>query len=350
MTPRRARLRAQLQDWVLAQWFQPEPTPAARLLLPLSRLYGSLAAADRRRQERRAAAEPPLGCPVVVVGNLIVGGAGKTPAAMAVVEALRVGGWHPGVVSRGHGRTSGSVIEVRPDADARECGDEPLLIARRTGVPVVVGQDRPAAARRLLARHPEVDVLVADDGLQHRRLPRQLDVVVFDARGVGNGLLLPAGPLRERFGHAPAPDSLVLYTEGIASTAWPGHAARRRIIGALPFEAWRRRDFGALQPLAALRGRRLFAPAGMAVPERFFSTLRAAGLDFEPCPLPDHHEYAQCPWPEGTPEVITTEKDAVKLDAWAQGRTRVWVVGLDLLLPAPFVAEMLARLAPLRRP
>jgi tetraacyldisaccharide 4'-kinase len=350
VTPRRARLRTRLQERVLAQWFRPTPSPASRLAQPLSWLFGALAAVDRRRQEERAAAAPPLRCPVVVIGNLIAGGAGKTPATLAVVDALRAQGWRPGVVSRGHGRRGDGFVEVGPDTDARACGDEPLLIARRTGVPVAVGRDRLAAARELLTQHPHVDVLLADDGLQHRRLPRQLEVVVFDSRGIGNGLLLPAGPLREPWTACPGPNALVLYTEGRASTPWPGHLAQRQVVGATPFAAWRAGDASARRPLSELRGRRLFAPAGMAVPERFFAMLRAAGLDIEACPLPDHHDYAHRPWPEGTREVVTTEKDAVKLDAWAHGGATVWVVGLDLVLPAPFVAEMQARLAPLRHP
>jgi len=174
-------------------WWTPRPGLAARLLQPLSALYGVL----QRRHARRASPAVALPVPVLVVGNVVVGGAGKTPTVMAVVAALARRGHRPGIVSRGHGR-AGSAPRVVAQADhPHDVGDEPLLLARRSGVPVAVGRDRVAAARTLMQAHPEVDVIVADDGLQHRALPRRAELLVFDERGAGNGLLLPAGPLRE---------------------------------------------------------------------------------------------------------------------------------------------------------
>lgn len=338
-----------LQRWLLSQWFRPRPSWPARFAIPLAALYGVLADRRRRQQLRDAAAGPSLGRPLVVVGNLVLGGAGKTPTTIALVQALRAAGWRPGVVSRGHGREGDQVVEVTPDLDAAQAGDEPLLIARRTDAPLFVGRDRVAAAHALCDRHPEVDIVVADDGLQHRRLPRDVEVVVFDDRGVGNGLLLPAGPLREPLGAAPGPRTMVLYTEGRRSTAWPGHLGLRTLGDAWPLADWWRRA-GTPAPLAQLRGRRLTAMAALAVPERFFAALEAQGLSIERLPLPDHHRYEQAPWPAGTAEIVTTEKDAVKLRRWADGGPRIWVVALDLSLPAAFVAELTARLAPPARP
>lgn len=280
---------------------------------------------------------------MVVVGNLVVGGAGKTPTTMAVVQALRDAGFQPGVVSRGHGRRSQAVQDVSAGASAEQVGDEPLLIHRRCGVPVVVGTDRVAAALHLLAQQPDVDVIVSDDGLQHRQLRRDVQLIVFDGRGIGNGLLLPAGPLREALAPQPPPHSLVLYNHHHPTTPWPGHCALRRLTGVLLLRDWLdgRRD---AEDLTTLRGRPLLAMAGVAVPERFFAALQDAGLDITPWPQPDHHAYDSLPWPPGTPDVVTTEKDAVKLARWLDTGTRVWVVRLDLELPAAFVADMLALL------
>jgi tetraacyldisaccharide 4'-kinase len=341
---------ARVRAWLLGHWYRPRPSALATLLRPLAALYGLLQHRDGLRRERLALQRPQPDRPVIVVGNLVLGGAGKTPTTIALVQALQAAGRRPGVVSRGYARASDELVEVMPAADPQQVGDEPLLIRRRTGVPVLVGRDRVAAALQLLRSHPEVDVVVADDGLQHRQLRRDVEVLVFDERGTGNGLLLPAGPLREPAGARPGPRTLVLYNHERPSTPWPGALARRRLTGAWPLDRWLAGAGEPPQPLSALRGRRLLAMAGIAVPERFFAALEAEGLQIDRLPLPDHHAYdnapTQPPWPAGTREVVTTEKDAVKLAAWAAGGVAIWVVGLDLALPADFVAALLARLPP----
>lgn len=328
----------------MRQWFGPPRGVATALLKPLSRLYGMAQRHDRQRREKQAQMQAQPACAVVVVGNLVVGGAGKTPATIAIVQALQAAGRRPGVVSRGYGRSSHTDLAVSTASDPADAGDEPLLIHRRTGVPVQVGRQRAAAALRLLAAHPQVDVIVADDGLQHRQLRRDVEVIVFDERGTGNGLVLPAGPLREPFGPAPPAGTLVLYNHVLRSTDWPGFTTQRRLQQACPLADWLvgRRD--QLQPLSTLRGRPLLALAGLAVPERFFAALRSEGLTIRPAPRADHAAYPSPPWPRGTPEVITTEKDAVKLAPYAAGPTTVWVVGLDLILPADFTAALLDQL------
>jgi tetraacyldisaccharide 4'-kinase len=326
-----------------ARWWRAQVGWPMRLLQPLSWLYRALAVIDARVQAARR--PPDLGRPVVVVGNLIVGGAGKTPTVIALVEALRLDGWCPGVVSRGYGRTrAGALVDVQPETSAATAGDEPLLIRRRTGAPVVVGADRLAAARRLLATHPEVDVLVSDDGLQHHRLPRNVEVVVFDDRGIGNGLLLPAGPLREPLPRRLPARMLVVYNAAHPSTALPGHLARRALGGAWPLRDWCQGRAEGRVPLDQLRGRPLLAAAGMGEPERFFRMLEAAGLQIKRLPLPDHARFDPLPWPVDTPDVLVTEKDAVKLSPTAAGRTRVWVVALDFELPCAFMAALRQRL------
>lgn len=201
-------------------------------LRPLALLYGlawRLYRLAYRNGWRRAERLP---VPVVVVGNLIVGGAGKTPTVRAIVAALTALGWRPGIVSRGYRRRGDErVALVTTDSAAADVGDEPLLLRRVTGVPVAVARNRPAAARALLEHAPLVDVIVADDGLQHLALARDVEVLVFDERGAGNGWLLPAGPLREPLPRALGPRQLVLYNADAASTLLPGWTARRRLAG-----------------------------------------------------------------------------------------------------------------------
>lgn len=338
-------MRARLEACSRRLWWHAPPTVLARALWPLSLLYRGLLALHRVWGRRPL----PLPVPVLVVGNHVAGGAGKTPAVIALVQALQARGRRPGVVSRGQGRQGGGQREVRCGDDARSAGDEPLLIQRRCGVPVWVGSRREEAARALCAAHPEVDLLIADDGLQHAGLARDAELVVFDERGAGNGLLLPAGPLRE-----PLPATLpahrrVLYTSGRASTALPGALATRRIGSAWPLAAWHAGDATQAQPLAALRGRRLIAAAGLAAPQKFFGMLSAAGLQIDALPLPDHHRYDTLPWPADA-EVLLTEKDAIKLAPLRAGTARAWVVPLDLQLPAALVDELAALLLPKPHP
>ena len=289
--------------------------------------------------------QPRLQVPVLVVGNLVVGGAGKTPTVIALVQALQEAGRQPGVISRGHGRRLGELRQVTASDAAADVGDEPLLIHRRTHVPVWVGHDRTAAARALCARHPEVDVLIADDGLQHHALARQAELVVFDERGAGNGLLLPAGPLREALPTQLPPRRRVLYTAGQASTPLPGSLAQRRIATAWPLLAWHANDEARAVPLQQLLGRPLAAAAGIAFPEKFFGMLEAAGLSIQRrLSLPDHHRFDSLPWPADTTDVMVTEKDAVKLSPIRVGAVRVWVVPLDLLVPVALIAELTALL------
>lgn len=329
-----------LEALLQRHWWQPRRTWLAQLLRPLSWLYRGLAARAARRPAR------PSPVPVIVVGNLVAGGAGKTPTVIALVQALRDAGRTPGVISRGHGRSADGVRAVGAFDTAAQSGDEPTLIRRRTGVPVWVGRDRPAAAHALCAAHPDVDVLVSDDGLQHAPLARAAELVVFDERGTGNGLLLPAGPLREPMPSAWPARRRVLYNAPRPSTPVPGALAERRLGAALDLAHWHANRRSEAVPLAALRGRPLVAAAGIAAPERFFSMLEAEGLTIERLPLPDHHDFATLPWPPATPDVVVTEKDAVKLDPHAMGQTRVWVVGLDFVLPSALVADLLADIRP----
>lgn len=320
--------------------------PLARLLTPLAALYGLLAALSRARYRLGLSRPVRLPVPVLVVGNLVAGGAGKTPTTIALVQLMRECGYTPGIVSRGYGRTGTQTALVTPASTPGEVGDEPLLMHRRTGAPVAVGADRIAAATALLQQHPEVDLLISDDGLQHLRLARDAQVIVFDERGAGNGWLLPAGPLREPLTATPPARSVVLYNAPRPSTPWPGHLARRSLAGVVGLREWHAGRAADARTLASLQGMPLVAAAGLAHPQRFFDMLRAQGLQIEELPLPDHHAFHPLPWPSGTPDVVLTEKDAVKLDPACMGTTRVWVATLDFSLDQAFAAELAHWLPP----
>ncbi|MFZ9335508.1 MAG: tetraacyldisaccharide 4'-kinase [Burkholderiaceae bacterium] len=293
----------------------------AWMLWPLSLVYAALwrVHVTIYRLGLRRAWRAPV--PVVVVGNVVAGGAGKTPVTIALAEHLRARGWAPGVVSRGHGRSDMRCLAVHPDSDPREVGDEPLLIAQRTGLPVQVAARRADAVRALLARDPRINVVICDDGLQHLALARDIEVLVTDERLAGNGWLLPAGPLRE-----PWPRRCDLWLHH-ASAAPAGAFGMQRTLA-----THARRADGTRKALADLRAQPVHALAGIAHPQRFFDALSAQGLHLVQChALPDHarlDDAAQAKaW--GAP-LVCTEKDAVKL--WRH-RPDAWAVGLDATLP-----------------
>ncbi|MFD2298624.1 tetraacyldisaccharide 4'-kinase [Paracidovorax citrulli] len=315
----------------------------AWLLSPISLLYGALAGLRRLLYVRGVLRVERLPVPVVVVGNVVAGGAGKTPVTLAVVQALRRHGWHPGVVSRGYGRGTSDCREVLAGSSAAESGDEPLLIARSTGVPVFVAPRRAQAARALLERHPRTDVVVCDDGLQHWALARDVELCVFSEEGIGNGWLLPAGPLRERW---PRHVDAVLHAgaapEG-ADRAPMGAFALRRSLASHAVDA-----SGSTTALSCLRGRPVHAVAAIARPAAFFAMLRAEGLTLaKETALPDHADFSDwAPVTDPGMPLVCTEKDAAKL--W---RTHPQALAVPLVvdIPAAFFDRLHARLQALPR-
>lgn len=270
-----------------------------------------------------------LPVPVVVVGNLTVGGAGKTPLVVRLAQDLAAAGRHPGIVSRGYGAEVLRPQAVSPEATAAAVGDEPLLLARRTGVPVWVGRDRVATGRALLAAHPEVDVLLCDDGLQHYRLARDVEIVVFDARGAGNGRLLPAGPLREplsRLAQAHAlvynelPDALALRSTSHLPAFQMSLEPGEFVALAEPQRRCQAQD---------LAGKVLHGVAGIGDPGRFFRTLGDLGLTVVPHPFPDHHAYRTEDFSFLRPGEVAllTEKDGVKCARLHLGEA--WVLPVE---------------------
>jgi len=335
-----ARLETQVtRAWQRRGWF-------AWLLAPASLLFGAVTALRRLAFARGWGSfkVERIAVPVLVVGNVTVGGTGKTPTVIALVQALRDTGYTPGVISRGYRAQatpqyhSGTTPQaVSADTPADEVGDEPVLIARRTGAPVWVGRDRPAVARALLAAHPEVDLIISDDGLQHYRLGRDVELVVFDHRLGGNGFLLPAGPLRESLARK-RDATLINNPYDTFLPPWPHTYALKVMPGA----AWQLDQPTLTRPLSQFADKRILAAAGMGAPERFFSGLRAAGLNIATLALPDHYAYAVNPFDETDADVILiTEKDAVKCH-WRD--PRVWVVPAHTVLDAALIELIVAKL------
>ncbi|RYF42241.1 MAG: tetraacyldisaccharide 4'-kinase [Comamonadaceae bacterium] len=298
--------------------------PLAWLLRPVSLLFGVLVALRRRLYRSGMLQAWHPGVPVVVVGNVVAGGAGKTPVVIALVDHLKALGLNPGVVSRGYGRRTSDCREVHAQSDASDVGDEPLLVATRCRVPVFVAPRRTDAVRALLAAHPATQVLVCDDGLQHYALARDVEICVFDERGVGNGWLLPAGPLREPW---PRPVDLVLRTgppNGIE-----GFGLRRQLADHAV------RADGTRRPLAQLNTQPCAALAGIAQPQAFFAMLQDQGLTLASTEaLPDHYDFdSYTAPPDVRTQLICTEKDAVKL--WKR-HPGTWAVPLVLQIEPAF--------------
>ncbi len=313
-------------------------SPVAWFLLPLAALFGLAVAVRRRLYRAGALAVRRLPVPVIVVGNITVGGTGKTPVVEWLVRLCLEAGYRPGVVSRGYGGRARKVPHrVRAADTAAEVGDEPLLLHRRTGVPVSVCTDRAAAGLQLVAAG--VDVVIADDGLQHYRLGRDLEIAVVDGdRRLGNGWLLPAGPLREPPSRLADVD-LVLVRGGVPRD---GEQAFATAIGAL-----RALDGEGCIGLADLRGRQVRAVAGIGNPERFYAELRSAGLEVTPVPVPDHGRVApETLCPDDGAVVVMTEKDAVKYPGACS--CPVWVAELQLTMPPEAGAFVRTRLGTLR--
>jgi tetraacyldisaccharide 4'-kinase len=279
--------------------------------------------------------------PVIVIGNLTVGGSGKTPLAIHVAERLRTQGWSPVIVSRGYGGAATAPRSVTLASDPGEVGDEPVLMARRSGCPVWVGADRVEVVETLLRETPRCDVVILDDGLQHYALRRDLEIAVVDARAFGNGFMLPAGPLREPRSRLRSVDAVVAHdTDRVQGYA----------MALAGEEAHRATDARERRPLAAFAGERVHAVAGIGDPERFFRHLARRGLKVVPHPFPDHHPFAagDLEFGDAAP-VLMTEKDAVKCKRFAQPTH--WILPVRAAIDAAFDAWLTRRLGELgRRP
>ena len=312
-----------LRAWADRGWL-------AWLLRPISLIFRALALLRRQLFRWDLLKVQRVDAVVIVVGNVVAGGAGKTPTVISVVQHLTAQHRRVGVVSRGYGRDSDACMEVTPDSTPAQVGDEPALVRRTTQVPVFVGRNRHAAANALLAQYPQTEIIVCDDGLQHYRLYRDLEICVFDDRGCGNGWLLPAGPLREpwpRVALAQAgqrPGRLLVLHTG-SHPAFAGFTARRSLAPQAL------RQDGTRIPLATLNAPDrlpLMAVAGIAQPLVFFAMLQASGVTLtKTMALPDHYDFDS--FMRNTYEgyqLICTEKDALKLWRFAPNALAVPLV------------------------
>ena len=301
----------------------------ACLLWPVSLLFRLIAGIRRQLYLRGVLKSYRAPVPVIVVGNISVGGTGKTPVVIAVVEWLQAQGWRPGVVSRGYGGShKGDPLLLTASTVARVCGDEPALIRQRTGCAVCVGADRAAAVQLLLERG-DVDVIVTDDGLQHYRLQRDIELVVVDAqKGHGNGFCLPAGPLREPTSRLARVDAILTNSGSMPRPDLPGNVYLQP---------------EPLAPLVAgnqtLLPQRVYGVAGTASPARFFATLAQLGFSVEPVVFADHHAFSAADFAalQDLP-VVMTEKDAVKCRDF--GLKDAWVLPVSAILPTSLHAAL----------
>jgi tetraacyldisaccharide 4'-kinase len=322
-------VKAGLERWLARRWYGDIPPN-----LGLRALAGAFRVA---RGFTGDSTPQRLPVPVIVAGNFTAGGTGKTPLVIAVARELSARGWRPGIVSRGHGRHSEQPVRVEMDTPVADCGDEPKLIRERTGLPVFVDRDRVAAGRAAVAAG--CNLVIADDGLQHRRLARDVEIEVLDGeRGYGNGLLLPAGPLRETPRHT---DFRVVHGGTLARDGDVLMRLRLR-------EAVSLSDDAARRSLASFASVPVHAVAGIGNPDRFFAALRALGLAVHEHAFADHHDFERADF-RGIPgTVLMTEKDAVKCRSL--GLRDAWAVPAEAELPQDFYDALAKRLETLHGP
>lgn len=302
-------MRNRFSIWLQQQW---QGTGLWHLVLtPLSWVFRLLSGGRRLFYSSGLGSSLRLPVPVIVVGNISVGGTGKTPLVIWLVDQLKQAGFSPGIISRGYGGSNLVPVAVEADSTAQSVGDEPLLLARRAGCPVWIGADRTAAAQALMQSAPQCDLIISDDGLQHYRLQRDIELAVIDAdRGFGNGRLLPAGPLREPVSRLSKVDA-VIYNGKQSDGIGFGMHLQADLFRNLRYP---QKTIGA----ETLRGRRVFAVAGIGNPQRFFRQLRDMGLIIEAHAFPDHYAFAPSDFAfAGDNVLLMTEKDAVKCSAFA---------------------------------
>jgi tetraacyldisaccharide 4'-kinase len=320
--------------WLQQQWYRIGLWHL--LLIPLSWLFGLLAAVRRGLYRIRLLSSSSLDVPVIVVGNISVGGTGKTPLVIWLTEHLKQHGYSPGIISRGYGGSADGVLQVHKGSDPAMAGDEPVLLAKRSQCPVWVGRDRIRTAQALLETHPQCDIIVSDDGLQHYRLRRDFEIAVIDGkRGFGNGYLLPAGPLREGPQRLNTVDAVVVNGDGMYADAY----TMQLKTGA--FHNLQRPE--KMASTTDFSSRSICAVAGIGNPARFFQYLHDLGLQFEERIFADHHAFQAADLQSIAADVILmTEKDAVKCTAFAQPDW--WYLPVTAAVDQGLIASILQRL------
>ncbi|HSI22744.1 MAG TPA: tetraacyldisaccharide 4'-kinase [Methylophilaceae bacterium] len=323
-----------MSEWLQRQWYKSSVWHL--ILVPLSWLFLLLSSFRRLAYRLGIFHTVRLPVPVIVVGNITVGGTGKTPLVIWLAEQLTQAGFEPGIVSRGYGGKNDGPRAVTGNSDPAIAGDEPVMIAGRTAAPVWVGRDRAATGMALLQAHPACDLIISDDGLQHYRLARDAEIVVIDGqRRFGNGRLLPAGPLRESIRRLANVDAVVSNGAALGE----GYIEMQL----QPADFRNLKDAVKSAPASAFVGKRLLAIAGIGNPGRFFSQLETMGLQFAEKPFPDHHAYTPEDLPTGSVDaILMTEKDAVKCRAFAEPDW--WYLAVDAKLDRALVERVLKKL------
>lgn len=322
--------------WLQHHWYRI--TPLHLILFPASLLFSTLVMLRRTLYRSGILSGKKLSVPVIVVGNISVGGTGKTPLTLALAQQLINRGWHPLIISRGYGGAAQQQQHVNPDSDALQVGDEPLLMAQRNICPVWVGKDRAATAQAALQTHSQCDVVLCDDGLQHYRLQRDMEIAVIDgARGLGNGWLLPAGPLREPASRLQTVDAIVVNGGNAPTGQYSMHLAGDVFYNLADSEKTAPADY-----FLTLKN---YAIAGIGHPQRFFQHLEKMGISFAPRAFPDHHPYSaedlnftDCD------AILMTEKDAVKCAAFAD--ETYWVLRVDARIDSALTDHILRKITP----
>jgi len=318
--------------WLQNHWYRT--TPLHLVLVPISLIFSALVAIRRLFYRDRILISHQMLLPVIVVGNISVGGTGKTPLTLALAQQLIAHGWNPLIVSRGYKSASKKPLRVEPDMTALQSGDEPLLMARRNICPVWVGKDRVATVRAALQNHPQCDVVLCDDGLQHYRLQRDVEIVVIDGeRDTGNGWLLPAGPLREPVSRLKTVDAVVVN----GCDAAPGQYAMR-LDGAVFHNLL---EPGLTATADDFNKTGVHAVAGIGHPQRYFQHLTSMGISFSPHAFPDHHPFSASDLAFADCDaILLTEKDAVKCTEFADAR--YWVLRVDAIID-PGLTDLVLR-------
>ncbi len=336
-----------MSRWIESLWYRLSPWHI--LLWPLSQLYGAVIFLRRQLYRRGFFKTEKISVPVIIVGNITVGGSGKTPLVIWLAEYLRGKGFVPGVISRGYGGNASIPTAVNAQSGADETGDEPLLIFRRTSCPVVVGRDRVAAAKYLLQKNSQVNIIISDDGLQHYRLARDVEICVVDgARAFGNGLLIPAGPLRESVSRLQSIDALVM--NGSSKNYSIKSNSYNHFMNLLGEEFFNLKNPRQRATAKDFTGKKIHALAGIGHPARFFSHLKSLGLQIAEHGFADHHQFKPSDLElkpsdlafENEQVILMTEKDAVKCESFAT--ENCWVLAVSAELDAAFGEAVLKKL------
>jgi len=316
---------------VQTHWYR-RPAWRALPLIPIALVFKAIVALRRTLYRADLFSVVRVAVPVIVIGNITLGGTGKTPLVIAIACFLRHQGYAPGIVSRGYLGKNKQPREVSPQDSALEVGDEALLLAQKSGAPVWIARDRPAAAKALLHAHPGCDVIISDDGLQHYALARDVEIAVVDGeRRFGNGFMLPAGPLREPRTRLESVDAVVVNgKERLAEERLP-----RQFLMQLSGAVFRNVANPQMTASAGdFRGKRVHAIAGIGNPRRFFEHLRELGIDFSAQPFPDHHRFSPEDFRADVDAILMTEKDAVKCRSFA--RATWWALPIAATLSSDF--------------